>query len=584
MKRNILLIEPGYKNKYPPIGLMKIATYHRMLGDNVVFFKGDLNQFVLNSIYEKLILKLYKIDEKVNWRNYRSIIIEYVKTGKINILNDLSALTEFNSLLNPWFNYYKDFYRKKEYLKFPEWDRICITTLFTFHWKITIDTIEFAKNLVKDQKEIFIGGVLATVLSKEVYETTGLFPHIGLLNQEGTLDKNKIIIDELPLDYSILDEIDYKYPESNAYYGYMTRGCIRKCSFCAVPKIEPEFNDYLSISDKIRHTKKQFGEQRNLLLLDNNILASNRFPEIIREIKKIGFAKGSKFIDPNYLDIAIRNLKEGYNDRAFVKSAINLIHQLLQKSKFSDKEFIYQILKEYNLLKPETASKANILTIYPQIKDLFYKYRNKASKNRYVDFNQGVDARLLNDERMQLLSEIPIRPLRIAFDSMKFKNTYIRAIELAAKYKIRNLSNYLLYNEKDHPKELYERLEINVNLSEQLNINIYSFPMKYHPIAGKEWFANRNYIGMNWNRKYIRAVQIILNATKGKVGRGQSFFYKAFGNNIDEYFKILLMPETYILYRFFFENRGYTEKWHNELNNFNKPDREIIENIVKTNE
>ena len=47
MKRNILLIEPNYKNKYPPIGLMKIATYHKRLGDNVVFYKGDLKEFIL---------------------------------------------------------------------------------------------------------------------------------------------------------------------------------------------------------------------------------------------------------------------------------------------------------------------------------------------------------------------------------------------------------------------------------------------------------------------------------------------------------------------------------------------------------
>ena len=40
--RNILLIEPGYKNKYPPLGLMKIAQYHGPNGqrDKVTFIKG----------------------------------------------------------------------------------------------------------------------------------------------------------------------------------------------------------------------------------------------------------------------------------------------------------------------------------------------------------------------------------------------------------------------------------------------------------------------------------------------------------------------------------------------------------------
>lgn len=54
--------------------------------------------------------------------------------------------------------------------------------------------------------------------------------------------------------------------------------------------------------------------------------------------------------------------------------------------------------------------------------------------------------------------------------------------------------------------------------------------------------------------------------TKGKIGKGMSFFLEAFGSDEDEYFELLEMPETFILYRFFFkwlDEKGSmgTEHW-----------------------
>jgi hypothetical protein len=179
---------------------------------------------------------------------------------------------------------------------------------------------------------------------------------------------------------------------------------------------------YIPLKKQIKAINKNYGEKKDLLLLDNNVLASPRFDKIIDEIKQVGFYKGAK------LD----------------------------------------------------------------------------GKNRHVDFNQGIDLRLLTKSKMKRLAELPIRPLRIAFDNIKFKDSYIKRIEWAAKSGLTYLSNYILYNFKDTPDDFYERLLINVELNEQLGTQIFSFPMKYVPITSK----NRTYIGKYWTARYLREFNV----------------------------------------------------------------------------
>ncbi|MBQ7553813.1 MAG: hypothetical protein IJT46_05600, partial [Bacteroidaceae bacterium] len=233
-RKKVLLIEPNYANKFPPVGLMKLSTYYKNLGNwDVVFFKGDLKNFVIERITERCVKMFLTIDKSIDWSLKKDKIFEFIKTRKKNLIPEIGIeQSNYSILLLGQLTDFKDYYWKGTWKKEPEWDRVGVTTLFTFYWDITVETINFAKLLVKNKKDLMVGGVLASIQPKELEEATGIKPYVGILNIPGQLDKGDTqIIDELPLDYSILDEIEYKYPMANAFYGYMSRGCIRHCPF-----------------------------------------------------------------------------------------------------------------------------------------------------------------------------------------------------------------------------------------------------------------------------------------------------------------------------------------------------------------
>jgi hypothetical protein len=583
MNRKILLVEPDYKNKYPPMGLMKISTYHRDQGDSIRFFKGDLKKLVLDIFAEHAVSQFSKIDPETNWKIYKSDLVRIIQKNSTKGYELVFETNPYRPALLQWIKYYNGKYKRREIPDEVKWDRIYVTTLFTFYWNKIVDTINYAKSLVKEENGLFVGGIASTVAAKDLETETGIKPIKGLLDKPRMLDQdNNIIVDKLPLDYSILEEIDYIYPESDAYYGYMTRGCKRKCEFCAVPSLEPEFQSYIPTSQNVKEVERVYGPKRNLLLLDNNVLASDRFEDIVADIKRAGFYKGATYVEPNKLDLAINNLKDGINDLAYRKLSQKIILGLAKRVKGLDFNNYRKIIGELEISPKYLASKKQLLEAYTRLSVMYDKFTRQIEKARYVDFNQGIDARLMTEEKMNLLSEIPVRPLRIAFDDMHFEKQYVKSVCLAAKYGIKNLSNYLLYNYKEKPVELYQRLKINVELCEKLDISIYSFPMKYNPINDDEgFFKNRNYLGEHWNRKFIRAIQIILNSTKGKVGNGRSFFEEAFGGNEEEYFDLLYMPDEYILYRFHFKGTGHTNEWRKNFHSLTEEEKIFILPLIE---
>ena len=419
---SILLIEPGYRNKYPPLGLMKIASYHNERGDFVKFVKGE----------------------------------------------DPSIL-------------------------FDSWDRAYVTTLFSFEWSRTAKAIDYAIQAVGNQPErVFVGGISASLMYEDyvgeprwagVRFIKGLLegpPAASLgLSQEnfdfGAEDLSGEPIEERVPDYSILNQIEYKYPVRDAYFGYASRGCVRKCSFCGVPKLEGAQRDMPPLFKLVDGIRQEHGEKKDLVLMDNNITASSRFREVIAEIRDLGFTPNAR----------------------------------VERS-------------------------------------------GERPKARRVDFNQGVDARILAKSDMYLreMATICVSPLRIAFDHLGLRKVYEKSIRMAADNDLRSLSNYMLYNFMDSPADLYERMRINIALNEELGIRIWSFPMRYQPVNLKD----RSHVGKHWNAYFLRSFQIMLQATHGIVSGNPEFFLRAYGQDTIAFEYLLSLPHGFIFHREHFES------------------------------
>jgi hypothetical protein len=443
--KNILLIEPGYKNKYPPLGLMKIAQYHGPQGksDNVKFIKGQ-DKTVLDTC----------------------------------------------------------------------WDRIYVTTLFSFEWKKISEAIDFAIEAAGGQSNnVFVGGIAASLMHESFVQEkrwAGVRFIKGLLSQPPAqslqLDPfqeemysedtaSQPIEDHIP-DYSILQQVEYKYPVHDGYFAYASRGCVRKCHFCGVPKLEGPLYDTPSLSIVVKGIEKLYGPKKDLILMDNNIVASTRFQDIIAEIRDLGFTPGAK-------------LKRG-----------------------------------------------------------------RTSALRRVDFNQGVDARILCTDPMYLreLASICTSPLRIAFDNIHYKPQYVKSVRYAHQVRLTSLSNYLLYNFTDTPEDLYQRMWLNIELNEELNIRIFSFPMRYQPTDMKD----RSHVGKKWNKYYLRSMQLILHATHGIVSGAPTFFRRAFGATETEFTDLLIKPHKFIFNRDWFEElegRPELDDYHAQFRRLSPADR-----------
>lgn len=145
----------------------------------------------------------------------------------------------------------KDYFRQKI---FPNY---ALMKISAWH-KAAGDTVEWWNPLYKYDR----------VYSSKVFDFTPDDPYLpDNVIRGGTGYRDLPLSQELPPgidamfpDYSI-------YPDCDYAIGYLTRGCIRNCRWCIVPKKEGKIRPYRTWKELIRP------DTDKLVLIDNNILA-----------------------------------------------------------------------------------------------------------------------------------------------------------------------------------------------------------------------------------------------------------------------------------------------------------------------
>lgn len=160
----------------------------------------------------------------------------------------------------------------------------------------------------------------------------------------GILDEMPPEIDAMFPDYSI-------YPMCGYAIGFLTRGCIRKCQWCIVPKKEGLIRPYR----KWREVKRP--DSRDIVFMDNNVLASShgvaQMVDMIGNDVRVDFNQGldARLIDDDIAEILsklkwIRFIRMSADTDAMLDVVLGAIDRLGKYGVKPWRVFVYVLVQD----------------------------------------------------------------------------------------------------------------------------------------------------------------------------------------------------------------------------------------------
>lgn len=221
--------------------------------------------------------------------------------------------------------------RKTTYSRGPisgDFDLICIATMFTNDSKIVLQTIKQCKMdwFLKDVK-IIVGGIFASLMPEYIYDNTGVSIFAGY---------SKILDSYLP-DYGLDYDLDGFF--NDAMTLFTTRGCINKCAYCMVWRMESKYSICSSWQKNIKNINREI-----CIVSDNSFLSAphehveNVINSLNKNNKKVIFNNGMNcreindknaklFASLKYIRFGFRIGFDRIKDNGYYQKAMEKLHK-----------------------------------------------------------------------------------------------------------------------------------------------------------------------------------------------------------------------------------------------------------------
>ena len=113
----------------------------------------------------------------------------------------------------------------------------------------------------------------------------------------------------------------------------------------------------------------------------------------------------------------------------------------------------------------------------------------------YVDFNQGLDARLFKPHHARRLAELKGVKVRFAFDHACWDTVVHDAIETAREHGLRDFGVYVLFGFNDTPDEAHDKL------NRVREWGVWPNPMRYQPLDSLQ---KNSHVAPAWTERELR--------------------------------------------------------------------------------